>query len=264
MSTEIIPISYPDGDIVLSSSDEVEHRVHSFILREASGFFRDMFESSKPDPDFAPIVLTESTDIINFILSHLYPRSSPPHKPPGHAVFTAVEKYRLDCYSITNALISYLDSRSHPLRAWALAVRYGYPAARKTAVRRYIQGSSDRLSSSGIPKELGDVPGNAVLKVVSIRKETVGAVMKLVKSIAVDNRCGGRMCLGWELDLESSINTGSLSLFDPYPTLVPRLKAIADEKCHSCACRVLDDKVSVVTEKIATLLDKAIENEAAP
>ncbi|KAF8322494.1 hypothetical protein DL93DRAFT_1004190 [Clavulina sp. PMI_390] len=262
MSTEITPISYPDGDIILLSSDEIEHKVHSFILREASGFFRDMFELGKPDPKSAPVVLAESTEIINFILSHLYPRSSPPLAPPNHAIFNAVEKYRLECYTVAATLASYLESQPHPLRAWALAVRFGYPEARKAAMRRYIRGSDDYLSSadSSIPEELEYVTGGAVFRAVAIRKETIEAASKVMRSIPDKYRCTNSRCSGWGPDLHKAM--GSLSLFGSPSVSILSLKTIALQRCQNCGHYVEFSKVQVDLAEISSLLVEGIEKEA--
>ncbi|KAF8322496.1 hypothetical protein DL93DRAFT_2093118 [Clavulina sp. PMI_390] len=259
MSTQITPISYPDGDVVLRSSDGFEHRVHSFILREASGFFSDMFELAGPSAESAPIILPESTEILNFILSYLYPRASAPPIPPILVILPVVEKYRLECHTLNSALTSYINDQSHPLRAWALAVRFGYPIARKAAVRSYIQALDDGLRSS-VSKELDHVSGNAVLRIVAIRRETVGAASKVMKSIASGCRCETPRGLGWASSFEHSAR--SINLFDNFHALSPRLKLIAARGCRDCVEYLLDRKIQAAVQAVSGYLEKAIEEEA--
>src|ERR1700733_6627704 len=75
------PMQFADGDVVLRSSDGQDFKVHSIVLREASPFFRAMFRCPKvsgASAAYAPILMTETTNVLNDLLRWIYPTNTAP------------------------------------------------------------------------------------------------------------------------------------------------------------------------------------------
>jgi hypothetical protein len=112
------PLHFDDGDVVLRSSDGQDFRVHSIILREASPFFRDMFRlPSGGSGSYAPILMTETTDVLDDILRWLYPINRAPtidstsgnRFPLGSGGFTPGA--RRACRALEHSSLDYLSAR---------------------------------------------------------------------------------------------------------------------------------------------------------
>ncbi|TDL26528.1 hypothetical protein BD410DRAFT_524829 [Rickenella mellea] len=99
-----------DGDLVLSSSDNVLFRVNSDVMRRASGFFKEMYEMPRSD-DEKPGPLTATANTVATALDIIYPdRDLPaPSYPIGLPAFTT------PClYDFVEQLQSFADSYSMP------------------------------------------------------------------------------------------------------------------------------------------------------
>ncbi|TCD67404.1 hypothetical protein EIP91_012439 [Steccherinum ochraceum] len=78
------PFNKPNADIILRSSDNVDFRVHKFMLSEASPAFEDMFAApsgslnADEHRDGLPVVhVTESSKVLDAILRCCYPVVAP-------------------------------------------------------------------------------------------------------------------------------------------------------------------------------------------
>ena len=104
---------------------------------------------------YAPILMTETTDVLDDILRWLYPiNTAPTIDSIAHALdlLHAVEKLQIESHAAKGSLHAYIVAHPHPLRAWALAARFGYTEARKDAVRKCLATDEDFVDD--IPTEM--------------------------------------------------------------------------------------------------------------
>lgn len=182
-------LTFPDGDIVLKSSDGVKFRVDSAILRRASPFFFTMLQLPSPHEDLhslpVPIEMSETADVLDDILRSIYPASAPLKiVEHGHAIelLRAVDKLQISKTSINNVLEIYVGALSPPLRAYAMAVEFGLSAARRAAVRRFIQRNGvDHLDDDIL--ELKYVEGRSLLNLWRIRRDTFARAQRAAEEL---------------------------------------------------------------------------------
>jgi len=180
------PIQFADGDVVLRSSDGQDFKVHSIVLREASPFFRDMFrlpKASGASAAYAPIFMTETTNVLNDLLRWIYPTNTAPTVDRiSHALdlLRAVEKLQIESHVVKGALNAYIVAQSHPLRAWALATRFGYAEARKDAVRKYLATDEDFMYD--VPTEMGFVDAKAYMQLVRVKRTAILLARDMIRS----------------------------------------------------------------------------------
>ena len=188
------PMQFADGDVVLRSSDGQDFKVHSIVLREASPFFRDMFRLPKvsgASAAYAPILMTETTNVLNDLLRWIYPTNTAPTVDRiSHALdlLRAVEKLQIESHVVKRALNAYIVAQSHPLRAWALATRFGYAEARKDAVRKYLATDEDFMDD--IPTEMEFVDAKAYMQLVRVKRTATLLARDMIRSdVWVCPRC---------------------------------------------------------------------------
>jgi len=180
------PIQFADGDVVLRSSDGQDFKVHSIVLREASPFFRDMFrlpKASGASAAYAPILMTETTNVLNDLLRWIYPTNTAPTVDKiSHALdlLRAVEKLQIESHVVKGALNAYIVAQSHPLRSWALATRFGYKEARKDAVRKYLATDEDFMDD--IPTEMEFADAKAYMQLVRVKRTAIGLATDIIRS----------------------------------------------------------------------------------
>lgn len=181
------PVSFPDGDVVLRSNDGATFQVHSVVLRESSPFFRDMLQlpnapSDGPTQD-RTIPMAESSDVLNDLLQWLYPmKTAPVISSIFHAIslLRAVEKLQIESATVVGALSAYITSQSHPLRAWALAARFGYADARKLAVQKFISTDEDFIDD--IPAEMAHADARGFMKLLRIKRNAIQLARGVITS----------------------------------------------------------------------------------
>lgn len=129
-----------DADIVLQSSDGVRFRVHTFIMRLASEFFRTMLDI--PQDPYAtgngpPISMEEHSSTIEAMLDIIYPNRAVPRISSfqmASSLLGVAEKY--DIQSIRNTvwtLVTDPPFRCGALETFVLACRYGSEKEAKAA-----------------------------------------------------------------------------------------------------------------------------------
>lgn len=165
-------VSYPDGDVILKSSDGTNFCVDSVVLSRASPVLRHMFaQCSKQDGEKPIIAMAESADVLVFILRGIYPVATAPEiisDKHGQAVMTAFEKFDITSHAIHNAFKAHLASLE-PLRAWALAVRFGWSEDVKAAGKRFMVAKDEVIRDW---EELKHVGGYELAKLISLRRST--------------------------------------------------------------------------------------------
>jgi hypothetical protein len=140
------PLTYDDGDVVLRAGD-ADFRVHSFILRLASPFFRTLFQLPQPPsstPEEKVITMTESKEVVDKLLRWIYPvRTKPSVSSIDEAkqLSAAADKLEIECATqpLLESLTVLLAAEPNPLRAWALAVQFKHAAAKRAAALRFIR-----------------------------------------------------------------------------------------------------------------------------
>ncbi|KAH8111704.1 hypothetical protein DFH11DRAFT_573923 [Phellopilus nigrolimitatus] len=123
--------NHPDGDVVLSTNDGVLFRVHSFILKVASGFFRQMLEVPRAATEYRddPIPLDEDAQTIVTVLNIIYPHEDIPAiktYKEAWALATAADKYDMPrvLKTVRSAVTTNEDLRIHKVRLYALACHW--------------------------------------------------------------------------------------------------------------------------------------------
>ena len=191
------PLHFDDGDVVLRSIDGQDFRVHSIILRESSPFFRDMFQlPSGGSGGYTPILMTETADVLDDILRWLCPINAAPTVDRidiAHALdlLRAVEKLQIESHAVNGSLHAYIVAHPHPLRAWALAARFGYTEARKDAVRKCLVTDEDFVDD--IPTEMALVDARTYMKLLRIKRRAIDFGRDIIRSNTW--RCA--RCTGW-------------------------------------------------------------------
>lgn len=181
-------LTFPDGDITLKSSDGIEFRLDSAILRRASPFFATLqLPSPQEDTDPFPkaIEMSETASVLDDIVRSIYPVNL--HlKIAQHehaiALLRATARLQISVLPIAGALEEYVSSLNRPLRAYAIAVQFGLPAARRIAARRFIQNSEVDYFDEDIV-ELKYVNGRSLINLLRIRKHVLARAQLAAKEL---------------------------------------------------------------------------------
>jgi len=145
-------ITYPDGDVILKSSDGHDFCVHKMLLRLASPLFAEMFSLPLPptttSAQIKAIPMDEDGATLEQILTCIYPLAANPFVisiEHGVLLLHAAEKLQVERATalIGNRLQVHFTAQSNPLRAWAIASRFGMTEARKAAKLRFIAAEDD-------------------------------------------------------------------------------------------------------------------------
>ncbi|KAK7443535.1 hypothetical protein VKT23_015708 [Stygiomarasmius scandens] len=164
------------ADIVLSSSDDVLYRIHSYTLRHASGFFRTMFslpqpkcpsvdrnsEDSEEVSEPEPIRTHETSYILTLFLLLLSGKPCPVipswGSPTSQAKLQATNSGNLSCCDVIERVLSLAEIwdapgpisfirmgitsptllATEPVRIYAFACHFGWSEARDVAAQRTL------------------------------------------------------------------------------------------------------------------------------
>ncbi|KZT38163.1 hypothetical protein SISSUDRAFT_962784, partial [Sistotremastrum suecicum HHB10207 ss-3] len=122
------PFTSPDADIVLKTSDNVEFKVFSRILSEASPFFATMFTLPSPPSSSSTIDIPEESNLIDLLLRFIYPIPDPPIRSLStlDALIATSIKYDLSgpLHTLRSLLLSPQFTSSDPFRLFCIAVRH--------------------------------------------------------------------------------------------------------------------------------------------
>lgn len=123
----------PDADSVLGSKDGVLFRVHSFVLKTTSGWFRAMFslpqKPQAPDDPTVTVYLDEDAATLEALLRCVCGLAIPRLDSYDiiESLLFAAEKYDMPGPpSIVRAMVSTPALLADPLRLFVLACRYGW------------------------------------------------------------------------------------------------------------------------------------------
>ncbi|KAF8305967.1 hypothetical protein DL93DRAFT_290243, partial [Clavulina sp. PMI_390] len=120
MSNQASSISFPDGDLILRSSDNVEFRVDSVVLRRCSTFFNDL--SALPSAADAPtqnshhapreLRMNETSATLDAIIRAVYSVTPLPKlktREEGVDFMIAVEKLQMSNHTIGHIIDMFLS-----------------------------------------------------------------------------------------------------------------------------------------------------------
>lgn len=166
--------AFPDGDLVLASSDGVNFRVHSLILRLASGFFSGMLDMERAASESAaePIPVAESAELLKRVLDLAYPTvhlQSVDSKPGSVIPFAALratletaEKYEMTSALQNSRPYVLANVKSYPpLEVYALARAFNWSEVAKAASTEVLQCDLDSKASIAI---LRDIDSDGILQ----------------------------------------------------------------------------------------------------
>jgi BTB/POZ domain len=152
------PLSYDDGDVILRAGN-TDFKVHIFLLRLSSPFFKSMFSLPQPklgNSEIPVIPMDEDATHLDFVLRTIYPGKRPQATSIEQAqqIFEIADKLEVECVfeAVRISLTQLLAAEPDPLRSWAIAVRYGLEEARRDAAGRF---HPDRFGT--LPEDLAYV-----------------------------------------------------------------------------------------------------------
>ncbi|OCH91530.1 hypothetical protein OBBRIDRAFT_775130, partial [Obba rivulosa] len=163
------PFGSSIADTVLRTADDVDFRVHSVILAEASTVFKTMFSLPQPEQvtrdhasqsvDGRPIItITETSEVMDSLLRLIYPVADPvlPTLQTVRPVLAAALKYGMEEATslMKKALCSF--GEENPLGVWAVACTLRLEKeARKAA--EWSMKLPEILDVDVFPPEMGEV-----------------------------------------------------------------------------------------------------------
>ncbi|KLO10955.1 hypothetical protein SCHPADRAFT_930230 [Schizopora paradoxa] len=125
-----------DGDVVLVSSDNVQFRVHSRILREASSVFKDMACMPAPQDEQLSdriIKFEEPAYVVEFLMDAIYPREVFPsvaNYAQAWEIAKAADKYEIGrAHTVLQGSLIENEAFGQPLRLYKLACFYEWKKA---------------------------------------------------------------------------------------------------------------------------------------
>jgi hypothetical protein len=133
-----------DAKIVLTSSDKVHYRVHSFTLRTTSGFFRDMISLPQPHDTQSRedvIALDETSHVLGTLLRIICGLGVMKWESYDHVedVLAAAQKYDMmgPMMTIRSVIMTPAFVRQ-PLRLYSIAARFGWEEEAKFASKHTL------------------------------------------------------------------------------------------------------------------------------
>lgn len=162
-----------DGDVQFRTTDGVIIGAHSFILQAASPHFRGPSAWHKVRD--SPITLDHDSFALRTLLKLLYPADERPPTPSLAqlvSILKAAKALHLTSFVIRDTLDAWIQTESHPLRAWALATAFGYPDAQRSAIERYFK--SDSSFHDDIPEEMRLVDAFQILQLNAAKERASG------------------------------------------------------------------------------------------
>jgi len=196
------PFDKPSADLILRSSDLVDFRVHTCILKHVSSVFNDMFlfpqpnsradrrrsgsfsdsgAGAQPYKNGLPLVpVQEASDVLGQLLRICYPVPNPSLDKFDtlSPVLAAAVKYAMD--DILPVLQEDLRrfARSSPIRSYCLAVHYGFASEAQVAAQACLAFPMSTLHASDVP-ELRYIDARALLKLLRYHERCSEHVLAL-------------------------------------------------------------------------------------
>lgn len=175
-------LTFPDGDIVWKSSDGIEFRIHSIILRLASSFFSAMLElpqSTLVDHNEVaePLRMDETATVLDDTLRSIYPPFLAPKIGSNEhaiALWRVADKFQIMSKPLCDAVDAYLECLEPPLNAWRLSLQLGHVSMRNHAVRRFLAQQGDLLDVlSGNAEELRGADAADLIRLLQLKRDII-------------------------------------------------------------------------------------------
>lgn len=197
------PIDNYEGDLVLLSKDDVLFRVHSFILRMSSSFFRQMLDIPRSTSESArdPIPMEENAAIVSIMLDVIYPNSILREEATRRNVemyaeelIAAADKYDMRAVTATVSSVLFsasgkapsLNDRWSAIRLYDLARNYGLENERRIAsgwTLHYCLTSPDAIS------EMRRISADTTLHLQEFHRKRIQLYLASLESIANAQSC---------------------------------------------------------------------------
>lgn len=227
-------VVFPDADIVLLSSEGMRFHLNKQVLRDVSQFYRSMFAIPPPidnSKDEEKKLKTVDTGLKSAVLSYLlqfiygYNLSDAVTTTPNAGILRtiddvlpliqAAQKLQFDGVEakLTQVLASLLKFEPHPLRAWAIAKKYGFVEEEKAAAVRYCNSVENYSSDWSTLPELGHIAAKDFNALLQNRQDTI----RRFRSEALEKLWGPFECAhceivyldaqesGWEVEYTSRL-----------------------------------------------------------
>ncbi|KAH9858490.1 hypothetical protein C2E23DRAFT_716869 [Lenzites betulinus] len=156
------PFDDADADIIIRSADRVDFRLYKLILKKASDVFRDMFTLPDAADEGQPQVveLTEDADTLERLFRLCYPAEFPVFKTCDEIfpVLDAAQKYAISSVvAFARRALRDRAEKESPLRTYAIAWRYEFPALARKAARLLVK-EPDHMALHSLPPEIAALP----------------------------------------------------------------------------------------------------------
>ncbi|KAL6310216.1 hypothetical protein BKA93DRAFT_953 [Sparassis latifolia] len=240
-----------DADIILCSNDNTLFRVHSHILKLASGWFRGMFTLPQGSPASAGpdiISLGENEDVIAGLLKMISAMESPALHSIDlvESILLAAEKYDMPGpVSIIRIALSSSFLEASPVRLYGIAYRRGWMREAKLASSRTL---TLNLCDPVVAAELSAVDSTAVVQLILLhrrRKDVLKAFLDDAANFAANRttvcmNCGSHVGNGQWLALKYS--WVARMDYKPFGVALEatdleceELRAVLEAQCVDCA-----------------------------
>ncbi|KLO06532.1 hypothetical protein SCHPADRAFT_687700 [Schizopora paradoxa] len=193
--------AFDDGDLVLQSTDSINFRVHSVILKLSSSVFRDMLaipQASSSEPKSTstdePIVLAECANVVRILLNIIYPVQ---HTIDEEAIetlellnssITAAIKY--DMPAVIQALRAFIRAQTrstqpkfHPVALYGSAWNFGFGEEAKALSAKTLSYNLDTPEIYGYLKK---VDSEGMLKLLILHRRRKLLMLNALNSMTDD------------------------------------------------------------------------------
>lgn len=172
-----------DADFELKSSDDTYYRIHAFILRTTSGFFRAMLTlPQQPNTPVESVSLGETSGVVGILLRMISGLEVPKWESLDdiEAVLNAAYKYDMPGPITTlRAIASSPPLLNEPLGLYVIATRFGW--------REEITMAAERTLTLSIHDEqyeliLERIPTKPLLKLLNLHRKRRDGFRSLINS----------------------------------------------------------------------------------
>ncbi|KAG2367639.1 hypothetical protein BDR07DRAFT_1393169 [Suillus spraguei] len=181
----------PDADAVFRSSEGTHYRLHSFVLRTTSGFFRPMLSlsdinsiGSSPDPssEASSIGLQETDGVLTRLFIMISGMEIPQWDSLDEIeeVLHAAEKYDMPGpISILRSVIISHHFMAEPLHVYAIAARYQWEEVLQNAAEACFAIPIHQQNYLSVLKR---IPTDDLLRLIDLRRERRDAFMRAINN----------------------------------------------------------------------------------
>lgn len=183
-----------DADIILTSAEHTEFRVHRCILAAASPFFHDMFtlpqNASEVNHAQLPIIpVSEPSHILDTLLRFVYPIPNPHIDSLDELVpvLTAATKYDLTSVviSLRAILVDPRFTSTEPTRVYAIASRFEFEEEAQIASKYTL---SVNVLEAPLSDDLKFISAYAYHRLLDLHRRRVKEALQMLK-LSDDVKC---------------------------------------------------------------------------